>query len=94
MHPSLSALYWLEIWQELVLVRIHLGLLGDVTNRQTETMNAVAGVCLVLRVVYTALYINTTTQKKSYLRSLIWGASVLTLMGVYIRAGSKWAAGR
>jgi uncharacterized MAPEG superfamily protein len=63
------------------------------TNGVVATMNAVTGVYVALRVAYTALYINTTTQKTSYLRSLTWGASVLVLMGTYIQAGRRWAAG-
>ncbi|KAF2032296.1 hypothetical protein EK21DRAFT_61268 [Setomelanomma holmii] len=55
------------------------------------TMNVVMGMYLVLRMVYTVLYINTTTQKTSYLRSLTWFAGVVLLMGVYVRAGSVLA---
>jgi uncharacterized MAPEG superfamily protein len=56
-------------------------------------MNIVAGTYVALRVAYTAFYINTTTNKWSYLRSLTWGASVGMLMWVYVKAGGKWAAG-
>ncbi|KAH8726784.1 hypothetical protein GQ44DRAFT_704802 [Phaeosphaeriaceae sp. PMI808] len=55
------------------------------------TMNIATGLYVLLRVLYTVLYINTTTQKMSYLRSLTWFASVLVLVGVYIKAGGKWA---
>jgi uncharacterized MAPEG superfamily protein len=55
-------------------------------------MNAVTGAYLVFRVAYAALYVNTTTQKTSYLRSLTWGLSTLALMGLYFDAARKWAA--
>lgn len=58
------------------------------------TLNAATGAYLVLRVAYTVLYINTTTRKTSFLRSLTWAGSVLTLMGLYVKAGREWAAVR
>jgi uncharacterized MAPEG superfamily protein len=53
-------------------------------------MNTVAGVYVGLRMAYTALYINTTTNKWSYARSLVWGTSVGMLMWVYVRVGNRW----
>jgi uncharacterized MAPEG superfamily protein len=58
----------------------------------TGTMNAATGAYLALRVLYTVLYIKTTERKTSFLRSITWGASVLTLMGLYVKAGKEWAA--
>jgi uncharacterized MAPEG superfamily protein len=53
-------------------------------------MNTVAGVYVGLRMAYTTLYINTTTNKWSYARSLVWGTSVGMLMWVYVRVGNRW----
>ncbi|KAH7406174.1 hypothetical protein DE146DRAFT_650993 [Phaeosphaeria sp. MPI-PUGE-AT-0046c] len=57
-----------------------------------RTMNAATGVYIALRLLYTVLYINTTERKTSVLRSLTWGASVLTVMGLYVKAGKEWAS--
>jgi uncharacterized MAPEG superfamily protein len=56
------------------------------------TLNAVTAAYLALRVVYAVLYVTTTTQKMSYLRSLVWGASTFMVMGLYVVAGRQWAA--
>ncbi|KAH7078954.1 hypothetical protein BKA63DRAFT_507454 [Paraphoma chrysanthemicola] len=51
-------------------------------------MNAASGMYLALKIVYTALYLNTTTQKMAYFRSLTWLTGVILLMGVYVKAGN------
>jgi hypothetical protein len=37
------------------------------------------------------LYVKIGSQKLSYFRSLTWGASVASLMWVYVKAGKEWA---
>jgi hypothetical protein len=62
------------------------------------TLNTAAGAYLGLRVLYTQLYINTTSRKVSFLRSLVWAISTGILFFVYVKAGNKalhegWGAG-
>jgi uncharacterized MAPEG superfamily protein len=58
----------------------------------TATLNASLGAFLGLRVLYTALYVNTTDLSTSRLRSVTWLVSTLVLFGVYIGAGNKMLA--
>jgi hypothetical protein len=53
------------------------------------TLNTAAGAYLGLRVLYAQLYINTTTRKVSFLRSLVWAISTGILFFVYVKAGNK-----
>jgi uncharacterized MAPEG superfamily protein len=55
------------------------------------TMNIASGSYVALRVLYTVLYVNIGSQKLSYFRSLTWGASVASLMWLYVKAGKVWA---
>jgi uncharacterized MAPEG superfamily protein len=55
-------------------------------------LNASLGAFLGLRVLYTALYVNTTDLSTSRLRSVTWLVSTLVLFGVYIGAGNKMLA--
>jgi uncharacterized MAPEG superfamily protein len=54
-------------------------------------MNIATSAFLVLRVAYAVLYVRTETQKASYARSLVWAASVVVAMGLYVQAGREWA---
>jgi hypothetical protein len=58
----------------------------------TATLNVSLGAFLGLRVLYTALYVNTTDLSTSRLRSVTWLVSTLVLFGVYIGAGNKMLA--
>jgi uncharacterized MAPEG superfamily protein len=55
------------------------------------TMNTAVGAYLTLRASYIVLYLNTTTRKNSFIRSLNWAISVGVLFTVFIKAGNKLA---
>jgi len=57
----------------------------------TVTMNTAVGVYLALRASYIALYLNTTTRRNSFIRTLNWAASLGVLFTVFIKAGNKLA---
>ncbi|KAF2867956.1 hypothetical protein BDV95DRAFT_501944 [Massariosphaeria phaeospora] len=67
-------------------------LAGTVVGLPAGFLNAAIGSYLGLRIVYTALYINVTTRKYSFARTLTWAASTLLLFGIYIKAGNKTIA--
>ncbi|KAL6703790.1 hypothetical protein ACN47E_009089 [Coniothyrium glycines] len=67
-------------------------LAGNYAGLRSTTLNAVTGTYVCLRVLYNVLYINTTTQKASRLRSVTWVSSFVLLFGTYIAAGKSLAA--
>jgi uncharacterized MAPEG superfamily protein len=62
------------------------------TQPRSATLNVSLGAFLGLRVLYTALYINTTDNSTSRLRSVTWLVSTLLLFSVYVKAGNKMLA--
>lgn len=50
-------------------------------------MNTFVGWYLTLRVVYTVLYIRTTRQELSQLRSVVWFGSCFWCLGVFVKSG-------
>ncbi|KAF2270830.1 hypothetical protein CC78DRAFT_538559 [Lojkania enalia] len=64
-------------------------IVGNMAGLDPRTLNISAGTYLGLRLTYILLYINTTRQKSSYVRSLNWFLSVAILMGIYVKAGNK-----
>ncbi|OCK83812.1 hypothetical protein K432DRAFT_401731 [Lepidopterella palustris CBS 459.81] len=66
-------------------------ILGNMANLDSSTLNTVVGSYLVLRVVYTALYIYVTKIKYSYARTGTWFASTSLLLYLIIKAGNKLA---
>ncbi|KAF1841556.1 uncharacterized protein K460DRAFT_344463 [Cucurbitaria berberidis CBS 394.84] len=67
-------------------------LAGNYAGLSPSTLNFITGAYLGLRILYSVLYINTTTQKSSYLRSLTWLSSIVLLIGTYIKAGNNLSA--
>ncbi|KAJ4374295.1 hypothetical protein N0V83_003036 [Neocucurbitaria cava] len=63
-------------------------LAGNYAGLNSSTLNLITGAYLGLRVLYNVLYINTTTQKASYLRTFTWLSSTILLIGTYIKAGN------
>ncbi|KAF2738410.1 hypothetical protein EJ04DRAFT_52365 [Polyplosphaeria fusca] len=66
-------------------------LAGNLARLQPSFLNLALGTYLGFRVVYLAAYINTTTQKYSYLRSLLWATSTGLLFYVFVKAGNQLA---
>ncbi|KAF2275913.1 uncharacterized protein EI97DRAFT_458911 [Westerdykella ornata] len=64
---------------------------GNWAGLGSGTLNTVLGTYLALRVLYVAFYINVTSNKYSYLRTLVWTASTTLLMGLFVKAGNKIA---
>ncbi|KAF1936536.1 hypothetical protein EJ02DRAFT_82764 [Clathrospora elynae] len=62
---------------------------GNFVGLGASTMNIISGTYLGLRVLYSILYINTTTQKASFARSGVWFAGVVLLVTTYVKAGNK-----
>lgn len=52
-------------------------------------MNICTGAYVGLRILYTVLYINTTTLKNSRARSVVWTAALLILFTLYVKAANK-----
>ncbi|OAL56528.1 hypothetical protein IQ07DRAFT_9786 [Pyrenochaeta sp. DS3sAY3a] len=67
-------------------------LAGNFVGLSPTTMNVICGTFVGLRILHTVLYINTTTQKNSHLRSFTWVASILLLIGAYVKAGNALSA--
>ena len=65
--------------------------LGNMAYLPARTINTVAGLFLALRVVYTILYIYTTTVKYSYARTATWASSILLCMYPIVRAANLFA---
>jgi uncharacterized MAPEG superfamily protein len=65
--------------------------LGNLASLPAGTLNATVGGYLALRVAYLIAYINTTSRKRSFLRTGIWGASTAVLISLIVRAGNVLA---
>lgn len=62
--------------------------LGNMAGLEARTLNAVAGLVLGLRAVYTWWYVVNSDMKKSYIRTPIWAASVLSCFYLIVKAGN------
>ncbi|KAF2691614.1 hypothetical protein K458DRAFT_325085 [Lentithecium fluviatile CBS 122367] len=67
-------------------------IVGNMMGLSAETMNTAIGSYLALRVAYIVAYINVTSQKYSYVRSLLWAISSFVLGGIFVKAGNKLVA--
>ena len=68
-------------------------ILGNMAKLPANTLNTVVGAYLGLRVAYTFAYINTTSQRLSFVRTGIWAASVSSLIYLLVRSGNVLAHG-
>ena len=53
-----------------------------------STLNAFVGFYLTARVLYNLFYINVTSKGLSFLRSLSFLASVVSLMTIFVKSGN------
>ncbi|WVF72338.1 hypothetical protein IAT40_007151 [Kwoniella sp. CBS 6097] len=67
---------------------------GNTAGLSSTWMNNMSIGYFVFRCIYIWLYINVTTQKKSYLRSIIYWASNFCFLATYVKAGLKLNSGR
>ncbi|WVQ98593.1 hypothetical protein IAU59_005723 [Kwoniella sp. CBS 9459] len=67
---------------------------GNTAGLSSQWMNNMSIGYFVFRCIYIWLYINVTTQKKSYLRSMVYWASNFCFLATYVKAGLKLNAGR
>jgi len=66
--------------------------LGNMAQLPASTLNTVAGAYLALRAVYNIVYIQTTSNKYSYVRTGIWFCSIGLCMYQLIRAANVFAS--
>lgn len=66
--------------------------LGNMAQLPARTLNTVAGAYLALRAVYNVVYIRTTSNKYSYVRTGIWACSVGLCMYQLVRAANVFAS--
>jgi uncharacterized MAPEG superfamily protein len=64
-------------------------LAGNVAGLGEAEMNAFVVSYLALRVVYTGIYARGTSQKGSFVRTVVWFTNLILAMGVFVRAGVK-----
>ncbi|MCJ1472534.1 hypothetical protein MMC13_001183 [Lambiella insularis] len=62
--------------------------LGNMAGLEARTLNAVSGLVLGLRVVYNVWYVANSDVRKSYIRTGIWLASVLSYFYLIVKAGN------
>ncbi|KAF3045416.1 hypothetical protein E8E12_001410 [Didymella heteroderae] len=67
-------------------------LAGNLANLPASTMNTYTGAYISMRLIYSVLYINTTTLKNSRARSIVWLASTFALFTLYVKAANKFLA--
>ncbi|KAM0750642.1 hypothetical protein T439DRAFT_325699 [Meredithblackwellia eburnea MCA 4105] len=61
--------------------------IGNAAGIPSSTLNIISGTYLVSRALYNVLYISTTTEQKSALRTLVFGSGVLCIWFNFIKAG-------
>ncbi|CAG8950057.1 hypothetical protein HYFRA_00008289 [Hymenoscyphus fraxineus] len=62
-------------------------LAGNAAKLGPEYMNMFVGVNLVLRVVYTIVYVRTTKNSSSYFRTVVWFAECYYCLWVFTKSG-------
>ena len=65
---------------------------GSVAGLHNDTLNTGAGALLLLRSLYIVLYINTTTNSVSQLRSLVWFGNQAVAFTVLMKAAATFAS--
>ncbi|WRT66974.1 uncharacterized protein IL334_003939 [Kwoniella shivajii] len=68
-------------------------LAGNLAGLSPKFMNTVSISYFLLRCAYIYLYISVSTQKKSYLRSIVWWASNFCFLTTFVKAGIKMNSG-
>lgn len=74
----------------LELMTLIFKLTGNMVGLSSGKMNVFAIEYLVLRFLYTILYINTTSNRLSYLRSVVWFGCTGLCMWTLVQAGAAW----
>jgi uncharacterized MAPEG superfamily protein len=74
----------------LELMTLIVKLAGNMVGLSSGKMNVFATEYLVLRLLYTLLYINTTSNRLSYLRSVVWFGCTGLCMWTLVQAGVAW----
>ena len=64
---------------------------GSVAGLENDTLNTAAGGLIALRALYIVLYINTTTNRVSRLRSLVWFANQAVAFTILMKAASMFS---
>ena len=67
-------------------------ILGNMAQLPASTLNTVAGTYLALRAIYNVVYIQTTTNKYSYMRTGIWASSIALCLYQMIQAANVFAS--
>ncbi len=66
--------------------------LGNMAKLPARTLNTVAGLYLALRAIYNVVYIRTSTNKASFLRTAIYTVSVILCFYQIILAANVFAS--
>jgi uncharacterized MAPEG superfamily protein len=64
---------------------------GSVAGLDNDTLNTAAATLIAIRALYIILYINTTTNRVSQLRSLVWFANQAVAFTVLMKAAAVFA---
>jgi uncharacterized MAPEG superfamily protein len=67
-------------------------ILGNMAQLPAGTLNTVAGAYLAVRAVYSVAYIQTTSNRYSYVRSGIWLSSIGLCLYQLVRAANVFAS--
>jgi len=67
-------------------------ILGNMAQLPASTLNTVSAAYLALRAVYNVVYIQTTTNKYSYVRSGVWFSSIFLCFYQIVRAANGFAS--
>ena len=68
-------------------------IIANIAKVDTETLNAVCAMFLVLRAVYIPIYIGITSRKLAWSRTGVFAASVCCCMYLLVKAGGIIASG-
>lgn len=66
-------------------------ILGNVAKLPTSTLNGMVGLYLALRLGYTLAYINTTSKRWSFIRSIFFASSTLLVMTLIVKGANVLA---
>lgn len=62
-------------------------LAGNIAHLSTPLLNAFVIVYMILRILYTGVYISVTQNRTSFLRTAIWLVSTMLCMAIFVRGG-------
>lgn len=64
---------------------------GNIAHLDIQTLNAFVTAYLFSRILYTLIYINVSSNKLSYIRTMVWLTGAVMCLGVFVRSGLAMA---